>query len=88
MKTPLTCSAALIGTLLLWTPPAEAAAMRCGMHLIQGGGRHGPTQYEVLKKCGEPRERRAYTWFYRIGGQSFELRFSSSGILNTVTLRG
>lgn len=64
--------------------PAEAASMRCGIHLVQGGGRHGPTKYEVLKKCGEPQQRRASTWIYRIRNTTWELRFSSSGILNTV----
>lgn len=67
--------------------PAEASTLRCGVHLIQGGGRHGPTSFEVLRKCGEPAERRAYTWLYRQGGSKWELRFSSEGILETVTQR-
>ena len=70
--------------LMLHAPPSDAASMRCGRHLIQGGGRHGPTMYEILKKCGEPKERRASTWIYRIRGTSWELRFNGNGLLLTV----
>jgi len=77
--------ASLLGAcLLLPAPPAEAASFRCGIHLIQGGGRHGPTMYEVLRKCGEPKERRFSIWLYERRGRKWELRFSSNGILQTV----
>jgi hypothetical protein len=79
----LALSAALCAGLVFSTQ-ASASSVRCGVHLIQGGGRHGPTQFEVLRKCGEPRERRGNNWYYRMNGRKFELRFDGNGILNTV----
>ena len=69
----------------LFTVPVQAASMRCGVHIIQGGGRHSPTSFEVLRKCGEPTERRASTWFYTIKGKNWQLRFNGNGLLLTVT---
>ena len=53
--------------LVLASLPEEVFAsdsMRCGRHIISAGQRHGPTQYEILKKCGEPSSKTGYTWFY------------------------
>ena len=47
---------------------ANAGSMRCGVHLISDGGRHGPGKYEVLKKCGKPTFRQGNTWIYDKGG--------------------
>ncbi len=88
MKTPVIGITLLACALLVPAPGVQAASMRCGMHLIQGGGRHGPTQYEILKKCGEPKERRGFTWFYSIRGTTWELKFNGNGLLLTVRRRG
>ena len=52
--------------LILATSGAHAVvgSMRCSGHLITGEDRRGPTQYEVLKKCGEPTVRQAGMWIY------------------------
>ena len=70
---------------LLFTAPAQASSMRCGVHVIQGGGRHGPSSFEVLRKCGEPAEQRGTLWLYRIQGKKWQLRFNGNGLLLTVT---
>jgi hypothetical protein len=84
MKTGILSSLALALVLAAFTSSASAATLRCGSHLIQDGGRHGPTMYEVLKKCGEPKKRISYTWIYNIQGKAWQLNFSSSGILLTI----
>ena len=84
MKAPLITSLILACALLLPALPAQSASFRCGIHLIQGEGRHGPTKYEVLKKCGEPADRRFSNWIYEHGGSSWILNFSGNGLLLTV----
>ena len=55
--------------MLLFTEQALSVGdMKCGVHRLSGGGRHGPGMYEVLKKCGEPTFRRGNTWVYDQGG--------------------
>lgn len=75
---------AIVSLLALFSTGASAASMRCGSHIVQDGGRHGPTMYAVLKKCGEPSERNAYYWIYRVEGKVWRLNFSSNGILETI----
>jgi hypothetical protein len=75
----------VVGLAMLPSTPAQAAGMRCGVHVIQGGGRHGPSSFEVLRKCGEPAERRSSLWLYRIQGKKWQLRFNGNGLLLTVT---
>ncbi len=60
---------------------ASAGSMRCGVHLIQDGGRNGPGKYEVLKKCGEPTERFGNTWIYERLGNRYILTFKDNGQL-------
>ncbi len=67
-----------------WSTSAHSTSMRCGPHLIHGGGRHGPTDFEILRKCGEPSERRAKSWIYRISGRKYELRFNGNRILLSI----
>ncbi|MEP5764479.1 MAG: DUF2845 domain-containing protein [Halieaceae bacterium] len=75
----------LVGLALLLQPtPSLAASMRCGSHLIEDGGLHGPTMYEVIKKCGQPTQIMSYTYIYEISGRTYELRFSGAGILTTI----
>jgi hypothetical protein len=85
MKTSALGLALLMAAALLFTVPAQAAGMRCGVHVIQGGGRHGPTSFEVLRKCGEPIERWGGSWLYSIKGKKWQLRFNGNGILVSVT---
>jgi hypothetical protein len=82
-STILGLSLAMTAT-LLFTAPAQASGMRCGVHIIQGEGRHGPSSFEVLRKCGEPAERRGSLWLYRMNGKKWQLRFNANGLLLTV----
>ncbi len=63
---------------------ALAGTMRCGTHLVTGGDRDSPGQYEVLKRCGEPTERYGDTWVYQKRGATHVLRFSSEGQLRYI----
>ena len=88
MNTKCVCLAGLALALLLGAETASASSMRCGVHIIQDGGRHGPRQYEVLKKCGEPTHRQGDTWIYERRGQPTRiLRFGGNGILSTIQER-
>ena len=66
------------------TQSAAAASIRCGNHLLHDAERRGPTKYEVLKKCGEPVERRGHTWIYKRGGRTKILQFNGNGVLTTI----
>jgi hypothetical protein len=83
-KLPISGLALVSCLLALLATPVQATSLRCGVHLIQGGGRHGPSEFEVLRKCGEPQERRGRTWIYRLHGSKWEMRFNGNGILNTI----
>lgn len=71
--------------LVLATIPDMAFAyesIRCGRHIIATGQRNGPTQYEVLKKCGEPQSKMGYTWIYeQRGGPPRAVVFDFNGKL-------
>ena len=54
---------------LLTTQTASAGSMKCGVHIIDEGGRTGPGMYEILKKCGEPTFREGRTWVYEKGNK-------------------
>ena len=84
MKNRIWYSLAIASLLATLSFDAAATTMRCGTHVIQGGGRHGPTMYEVLKKCGSPSERHAYFWLYKFNRSVYRLNFSSQGILNSI----
>ncbi len=43
------------------------AGMRCGGRLVE----IGDTEYEVLRKCGEPSHKEANQWIYDRGAGSF-----------------
>ena len=66
---------------------ASAGGMRCGVHLVTDGGRHGPGKYEVLKRCGEPTYRQGNTWVYdKDGSQSKKvLHFNDTGLLDKIS---
>ena len=56
--------AAPLTILALPEPVYANDSIRCGRHIISSGQRHGPYQYEVLKKCGEPTARTGNSWTY------------------------
>ena len=72
---------------LLLAQPASAGYMRCGNHLIEDDLRHGPGQYEVLKKCGEPTERFGHTWIYERAGSRKVVKFDDAGRLQRIEER-
>ena len=84
MKTSQHVALVLLSSLLLITPKGQADSIRCGGHLIRDGGSHGSKMYEVLKKCGEPESRAGYTWFYRLHGRYWALRFDGNGNLLSI----
>jgi hypothetical protein len=59
-----------------------AANMRCGQYYIDSGERHGSGKYEVLKKCGEPKERMGNTWIY--DNPKRVVRFNDSGSILSI----
>ena len=63
---------------------ALAGSIRCGVHIIQDGGRNGPGKYEVLKKCGEPVDRFGNTWIYEKGGR-YVITFKDNGQIARIT---
>jgi len=69
---------------LIPEPVFASGSMRCGSHIITAGQRHGPGQYEVLKKCGEPTERNGYTWIYDRGSKQYIVLFDQSGRLERI----
>ena len=74
-KTSLIAASILISVIL--TESAQAA-FRCGTHLLTTGSAR---TYEVLKKCGQPKERYGNTWVYEKSGFTHELRFDNDGLL-------
>ena len=73
-----------VGLTALLSVPAQAQAIRCGVHLIQAGDDDAPSQSEVLDKCGDPAEQRGLIWIYHLHGAKWELRFSTDGVLMNV----
>jgi hypothetical protein len=61
----------------------SAWAMRCGTHLITAGRSPGPSQIEVLQKCGEPYSQSGNRWIYVKGQSIYRLLFSEiSGLVS------
>ena len=84
--TKLTVAAVLLLAMIL-QPAFAAGSMRCGAHIISAGGRHGPGQYEVLKKCGEPTTRFGDTWVYVESGKADRvLYFDANGNLTHIEI--
>ena len=74
-----------IASAALMLPAGQAlsgGSMQCGIHLIHVGGRHSPSKYEVLKKCGEPTFREGNTWVYETGhGSARIVKFNRGGFV-------
>ena len=72
---------------LLFAQPALANYLRCGVHLLEAGGRSGPGMYEVLMKCGAPTERFGNTWIYERQGSRRIVFFNDAGRLSRIEER-
>ena len=75
--------AIILGALML-SQTATAGSMRCGGHIIETGMRNGDGQYEVLRKCGEPKARNGNTWIYERGGKTTVVQFNDSGQISSI----
>jgi len=74
----------LIGTQSM----ASDRSIRCGTHLIYGGGgKVSAGKYEVLKKCGEPESKNGDTWIYEQGSMLRVLIFNYEGRLDRIESR-
>ena len=63
-------------------------SMRCGTHLIYGGGgKQAADMYEVLKKCGEPEQKMGMSWIYVQGNSTRTLTFDFYGKLQRIETR-
>ncbi len=82
MRSSLSILPLVLLVMSFFSPLVHATSIRCGSHLLQDrGAEHGPTMYEVLKKCGEPEERRGQIWIYKIRGKYWSLHFDGYGYL-------
>ena len=67
---------------------ASDRSIRCGTHLIYGGGGKNSTgMYEVLKKCGEPESKNGNIWIYVQGSMLRVLTFNYEGRIATIESR-
>jgi len=74
--------------LVALTSIASDRSMRCGGHLIYGGGgKDSAGMYEVLKKCGEPEAKMGDTWIYEQGTMRRILTFNYEGRLLRIESR-
>jgi len=84
-KIKFVCTPAIIAILVAGSVhAASGGSMRCGGHLITGENRRGPTQYEVLKKCGEPTVRQASMWIYDKPGRPKKVLHFDGGRLERI----
>lgn len=67
---------------------ASDRSIRCGTHLVYGGGgKNAADMYEVLKKCGEPAEKMGLSWIYIQGNSTRTLTFDYNGKLQIIETR-
>ena len=67
---------------------ASDRSIRCGTHLIYGGGgKDSASMYEVLKKCGEPEAKNGNNWIYIQGSMLRVLTFNYEGRLAIIESR-
>jgi len=73
-------TAGLVLALVATQSMASDRSIRCGTHLIHGGGgQDSARMYEVLKKCGEPDAKYGDTWIYVQGSMRRILTFNWEG---------
>lgn len=88
IKFPAVAAAGLFLTLVTAQAMAADRSMRCGTHLIYGGGgKVSAGMYEVLKKCGEPVAKNGNTWIYTQGSMVRTLTFNYEGRLALIESR-
>ncbi len=67
---------------------ASDRSIRCGTHLVfGGGGKDSAGMYEVLKKCGEPEAKNGNNWIYVQGNMIRVLTFNYEGRLANIESR-
>ncbi len=89
-STKLTFVAALglFISLIAMQAVASDRSIRCGTHLIYGGGgKDSASMYEVLKKCGEPEAKNGNNWIYVQGSMLRVLTFNYEGRLAKIESR-
>ena len=75
-------------TIVAMQAMAADRSMRCGTHLIYGGGgKNSAGMYEVLKKCGEPEAKYGNDWIYIQGSMFRTLTFDYAGRLALIESR-
>ena len=81
-------AAGLFFTLVVVQATASDRSIRCGTHLIYGGGgKNSAGMYEVLKKCGEPEVKNGDNWIYIQGSMVRTLTFNYQGRLALIESR-
>jgi len=81
-------AAGLFFTLVVMQAAASDRSIRCGTHLIYGGGgKNSAGMYEVLKKCGEPEVKNGDNWIYIQGSMLRTLTFNYQGRLALIESR-
>ena len=74
--------------LVAFASMASDRSIRCGGHLIYGGGgKDSSGMYEVLKTCGEPEAKMGDTWIYVQGTMRRILTFNYEGRLLRIESR-
>ncbi len=63
----LAISGILVFGVLVATTVFAASGMRCGSKLVE----IGDTEYQILRKCGQPSYKEANRWIYDRGAGSF-----------------
>jgi hypothetical protein len=87
-KLTLVAALGLFISLVAMQAVASDRSIRCGTHLIYGGGgKDSASMYEVLKKCGEPEAKNGNNWFYVQGSMLRVLTFNYEGRLAIIESR-
>ena len=84
MRNIILCVVGSFAALGLFDTAEASGSLRCGSYTIQGGGRHGPKRYEVLKKCGEPTFKDGNVWVYEQSGGTRRVVFNQGGIVDRI----
>lgn len=80
-------AAGILAAAVFTVTTAQASSMRCGSHIIESDTLDGVSQYEILKRCGEPTERYGNTWIYdRPGQMRRQLKFGPDGMLEAIDM--
>jgi hypothetical protein len=87
-KLAFVAASGLIISIIAMQAVAFDNSIRCGRHLIHGGGgKDSASMYEVLKKCGEPEAKNGNNWIYVQGNMIRVLTFNYEGKLANIESR-